>query len=127
MSKEAVLSVFHEFRDALFARDTRTLDALLAEDYRSYNLRGELEDRDVVLKAYSPGGAVLTEFQVDELSIEVFPEVGILTGRGYVAGTWEGQPWSHHLRFTDVYIHRHGRWKIFLSQATPMEEPAQAS
>jgi len=127
MSKEAVLSVFHEFRDALFAQDTRTLDALLAEEYRSYNLRGELEDRDVVLTVYSPGGAVLKEFQVEELQIDVFSEVGIVTGKGYVEGTWEGQPWSHYLRFMDVYVHSDGRWKILLSQATPMEEPAQGS
>jgi hypothetical protein len=125
MSKEALLSVFHRFRDALFACDGETLDALLADDYRSYNLRGQLEDRTMVLNAYRPGGVELTDFEISELRIEVFSEVGILTGKGYVAGRWEGEPWSHHLRFCDIYVDRDGTWQILLSHATPVEEPAQ--
>lgn len=124
MSKDALLSVFNRFRDALFASDTPTLDTLLARNYRGHNLRGELEDREAVLHAYRPGAANLTEFEVDEVEIEVFSEVGIITGKGYVAGTWEGQPWSHHLRFCDVYVNRDGRWQLLLSHATPMAEPA---
>ena len=122
MSKEALLATFHRFRDALYACDTGTLDALLAEDYRSYNLRGEPEDRDVVLNAYRPGLAELTDFEVSELQIEVFSEVGIITGKGFVAGRWRGEPWSHHLRFCDIYVDRDGIWQILLSQATPLEE-----
>jgi hypothetical protein len=44
--KVDLLSSFHAFRDALKACDTEALDALLTSDYRSYNLRGELEGRD---------------------------------------------------------------------------------
>lgn len=127
MSQEAVLSVSSRFRDALFACDTETLETLLAEDFRSYNLRGELEDRTVVLEAYRPGVTELTDYEVTDLQVEVFTEVGILTGKGYVAGTWKGHPWSHHLRFCDVYVLRNGTWKILLSHATPMEEPAGSS
>ena len=121
MSNEALLSVFHRFRHALFTCDTEALDALLARDYRGYNLRGEMEDRTVVLGAYGPGGVELTDFDVSELGIEVFSEVGILTGKGYVAGTWQGQSWSHHLRFCDIYVHREASWQLLLSHATPME------
>jgi ketosteroid isomerase-like protein len=122
MSKEALLAAFHRFRDALFACDTGTLDALLADDYRSYNIRGELENRHAVLNAYRPGLAELTDFEISELRIEVFSEVGIITGRGHVAGRWGGEPWSHHLHFCDIYVNRDGRWQVLLSHATPLEE-----
>jgi hypothetical protein len=122
MSKEALLATFHRLRDALYACDTGTLDALLADGYRSYNLRGELEDRNVVLSAYRPGLAELTDFEISELQIEVFSEVGIITGKGFVAGKWRGEPWSHHLRFCDIYVDRDGSWQILLSQATPLKE-----
>jgi ketosteroid isomerase-like protein len=123
MSRESLLQAFQRFRDALFACDTETLDALLTDNYRGYNLRGEPEDRNVVLKVYRPGAAQLTDFEVEELRVEVFSEVGIVTGRGYVAGSWQGHPWSHHLRFCDVYVLREGDWLLLLSHATPMEEP----
>ena len=122
MSKEQLLSAFHRFRDALFACDTEALDALLAQDFQSCNIRGELEDRSVVLEAYRPGITQLTRFEISELRVEVFSEVGILTGRGSVAGTWKGQSWSHHLRFCDVYVSRGGSWQVLFSQATPLEE-----
>jgi hypothetical protein len=121
-TRAELLSAFDEFRDALKTCDTRTLDALMAPDYRSYNMRGELEEREVVLEAYSPGNATLEEWEMEDLQVELFAEVGILSGKGYLAGHWQGHPWSHHLRFVDIWILRDGRWQVLLSQATEMEE-----
>lgn len=121
--EESVLSAFDAFTDALKACDIDTLDRLLAPDYRSYNLRGHLEGRDVVLDAYTPGVTKLEAWETDEIRVEIFPKVGIITGKGFLSGSSTGQPWSHHLRFMDVWVEREGRWQLLLSQATPMEEP----
>jgi hypothetical protein len=120
--EDRILSAFFAFRDALMTCDTQALESLLASDYRSYNLQGHLEGREVVLGAYVPGITTLEEWEMEELEVEVFSEVGVITGKGFVAGKWQGQPWSHHLRFMDVWVIREGRWQILLSQATPMEE-----
>jgi ketosteroid isomerase-like protein len=126
-SKTEVLAAFHQFRDALLACDTAALNDLMTSDYRGYNLRGVLEGRDMVLDAYRPGETSLEEWEMDDLQVEVFSEVGILTGKGYVAGTWQGQPWSHHLRFCDIYVRRDGAWRLYLSHATPLIEADGAS
>lgn len=115
-----VSDAFNRFRDALLACDTAALDGLLAPDYRGYNLQGELEDREVVLQAYRPGETALETWEVKDLRIDVFGEIGLVTGRGHVAGTWKGHPWAHHLRFCDIYLSREGAWRLYLSQATPM-------
>jgi ketosteroid isomerase-like protein len=121
-TRAELLSAFEAFADALKACDTHALDRLMASDYRSYNLRGYLEERDVVLDAYAPGVTKLEEWETDELQVEIFPDVGIITGRGFLAGSSQGQPWSHHLRFVDVWVLRGERWRLLISQATPMEE-----
>lgn len=121
--EDAVLATFHEFRDALFASDVQVLDRLLDGAYRGYNLRGGLEGREVVLEVYAPGSVSLETFEVEELHVDVMGEVGILTGRGYIAGSSQGVAWEHHLRFCDIYVDRAGEWKLFLSHATPMEPP----
>jgi ketosteroid isomerase-like protein len=122
MTRErSLLSAFDAFTDALKACDTHALDRLLASDYRSYNLHGHLEGRDVALGAYAPGITTLDEWETNELQVEMFPEVGIVTGRAFLAGSSQGQPWSHDLRFMDVWIQREGRWQLLLSQATPMK------
>lgn len=117
--KDSLMATFNEFRDALFASDVGVLDRILAEDYRGYNLRGELEGREVVLGAYAPGVVSLDQFEVRDLQVDVLGEVGIFTGVGYIAGSYEGEGWKHYLRFCDVYVDREGAWKLLLSHATP--------
>lgn len=123
--EERVLGSFEAFRDALFASDVEVLDRILAEDYRGYNLRGDLEGREVVLGAYAPGAVSLEQFDVRELRVEVFGEVGIITGKGYVAGSFAGDGWEHHLRFCDIYVERGEEWILHLSHATPMEQAVE--
>ena len=125
MSHESeILDTFHRFRDALMACDTAALEGLLAEDYCGFNLQGHPEGRTQVLEAYSPGVTSLDVWEISDLRVHAFPDVGILSGVGYVAGAWEGHPWGHHLRFLDVYVKWEGRWQLLLSQSTPMEEPS---
>jgi ketosteroid isomerase-like protein len=119
--KEALMATFQEFRDALFASDVPVLDRILAADYRGYNLRGDLEGREVVLEAYAPGAVSLEKFEVRELQVDVVGEVGIFTGKGYIAGSFGGEGWEHYLRFCDIYVDREGAWKLLLSHATPTE------
>lgn len=120
-AKDEVLSTFQRFRDALYKCDTQELDRLLAQDYRGYNLAGHLEGRDLILEAYAPGRTVLERFETDELHVDVIGEVGILTGKGYISGHYEEEPWEHTLRFCDVYVRRDDGWQLFLTHATPME------
>ena len=54
-AEDEVLSRFYRFRDALLGNDVDTLGALLAPDYRGYNLHVGLEGRELILQAYSPG------------------------------------------------------------------------
>jgi len=116
-----VLNTFHRFRDALLANDVDTLDRLLAQDYRGYNLRGELEGRELILQAYSPGIVTMDRFETDDLRVEVIGEVGIVTGCGIVEGTAGGERWKHDLRFCDIYRDGTAGWELYLSFATPIE------
>lgn len=121
MSAEAdVLKTFLRFRDALLANDVDTLDALLAPDYRGYSLRGELEARDLILQAYSPGTVTMDRFETDDLRVETFGVIGIVTGGGFVEGSTDGERWQHELRFCDIYRHGEEGWQLYLSHATPV-------
>lgn len=126
-ARDEVLAVFFRFRDALMACDTGALDDLVSQGYRGYNLRGQPEDRNDILETYRPGAAVLDTWEFDDLEVEVFPDVAVLTGKGLVAGTWMGERWSHYLRFCDLYVRREGAWLLHLSQATPMEDQEDGS
>jgi hypothetical protein len=72
--KDQVLEAFNGIRDALRAGDTDTLTQLIAEDYRGFDLRGNPEDRKIILEVYRPGGAKLTTYGcVRQAGIDLAP------------------------------------------------------
>jgi len=115
---EEIRQAAEEFRAALFACDRERLVRVMDESYGSIDLRGNRENRDVVLQAFQPGAVQLEEWNVDEESLDVIGDIGIVTGRGFVRGRYAGQTFEHDVRFTDVYVRRDGRWRLLRSQNT---------
>lgn len=115
--KDELLEAFHRFQNALASNDVTELDALMAPDYRGYSIRGELEGRDMVLKAWKPGGISMIEFRHSDLQIDIRGEIGILTGHGYIRGSFQDTPWEHHLHFCDLYLEGNDGWRLLLSHA----------
>ena len=118
---ENLLDTFNKLRDALFSCDVQMLKELMAEDYVGYDPHGNPQDLKMTLEAYQPGGTKLDTYDVEEIETRVIGEVGIITGKGYIHGTFAGCEFEHNLRFIDLYILREGRWKLYLSQVTPIE------
>ena len=53
MKKETeLLNTFYAIKEALMTNNTNALDALLSKDYQGNNLRGDIENRDLVLEVY---------------------------------------------------------------------------
>ena len=68
----------------------------------------------------------MDEFSFHDLRIDVQREVGILTGNAFVAGTFQGEPWEHHLHFCDLYLKSATGWQVFLSHALETQPPPTA-
>ena len=118
--KTSLLGTFDKIREALFTNDVQMLNLLMAEEYVGYDPHGNRQDKNMSLDAYKPGAAKLDTYDVEELESRVIDEVGVITGKGYIHGTFAGSEFEHSLRFLDLYIHREGRWQLYLSQVTPL-------
>jgi len=125
--REGLLAAFRAVRDALIAGDTEALQGLYAEDFRSHSIRGDVEGREAVLEAFGPGGVRLDMFEVEDLEVEVFGEVGILTGLGSISGRFDRTEFRHRVRFIDIYLWRDGRWRYYFSQSTEVIPEAPRS
>jgi ketosteroid isomerase-like protein len=125
--REGLLAAFRAVRDALVAGDRAAILELYAEDFRSHSLRGDVEGRDAVLEAFGPGGVKLDMFEVEDLAVEVFGDVGLLTGLGQISGRFEKTEFRHRVRFVDIFLRRDGRWRYHFSQSTEITaEPEPA-
>jgi hypothetical protein len=111
---------FVKIRDALFANDVEMLEKLMHEEYVGYDPLGNPQDKKMSLDAYQPGAAKLDKYDVEEVKTRVIGEVGIITGKGYIHGTFAGCEFEHSLRFLDLYLYREDMWQLYLSQVTPL-------
>jgi hypothetical protein len=118
--KIQLLETFDKLRNALFTNDVQMLKWLMTEEYVGFDPLGNPQDLKMSLDAYQPGCAQLDRYDAEEIEARVIGEVGIITGKGYIHGTFAGSEFEHNLRFLDLYIHREGRWQLYLSQVTPL-------
>jgi len=119
-AEEQLLLTFERFKKALFDSDAGALQEIIAEDYRGFDLQGRPQDIEMVLEAYRPGGVKLDRYDVEDLELRILGDVGILTGRGRIRGTYADHEFEHRLRFLDMYICREGAWRLYLSHVTPL-------
>ena len=118
--RETLLNTFEKLRKALFDCDVQALQELIAEDYTGYDPAGNPQDLKMTLEAYQPGGVQLDRYDVEDVEVRIVGEIGIITGKGYIHGTFADAEFEHDLRFLDLYIMRDGSWKLYLSQVTPL-------
>lgn len=118
--KEELIKCSEAIRAALMANDQNALKALYMEDFQGFSLNGDVETLDLILEVYKPGGAKLTAYELVEQKDDVFGEVGIIRGTGYVKGSYGEHEFEHHIRFTDIYLYRNGTWKCYRSHATEL-------
>jgi ketosteroid isomerase-like protein len=96
-------------------RDCAGWSALLADDWSVTHIDAQVVTKAQALDMCRAGPPVTTA--VDELSIRVYGDTAIVTGR--TEATVSGpQPETVTLRFTDVLIRRDGRWFVVASHAT---------
>jgi hypothetical protein len=119
-SEEQLLLTFEKFRKALFDSDTQALREMIGEDYQGFDLHGQPQDMKMILDAYCPGGVKLDSYDVEDLDTRIIENVGIITGTGRIQGTYAGHKFGHHVRFLDLYVQRDGRWRLCMSQVTPL-------
>jgi len=119
-NQKSLLETFDNLRNALISCDVDTLKELIADDYCGFDPQGNPQDLSMTLEAYQPGGVKLDRYDVEDMKTHVIDNVGILTGKGQISGTFSGSEFEDHLRFLDIYVFRSGQWQLFLSQTTPL-------
>lgn len=116
--EDAVLDVFHKIRQAMLTNDDVFLRAHVAEDYQGSDAGGRAHDRDGMLAAYGPGGVKLAAFEVSEVQTRSWAGTVLVTGVGWLQGSYGSEDFEHNLRFLDVYADRGSSWKLVASHVT---------
>lgn len=108
----------HRLVKAWLDGDRKTVESILASDWSVIDLTGHVLTKAQVMKEFGSGDRKIESGSVDDLSIRVFGDTAVVTGRSVLAGSYQGKRASVTQRFTDVFVKREGRWQAVASQGT---------
>ena len=99
--------------------DNLFIEQTLADDWSVTDLTGRvLTKTEVLEEAFSSKDRQVVSMSIDDVSVRPFDDWAIVTGRTKAAGEYQGEAAEVTLRFSDVFVNRHGKWQVVASQAT---------
>ena len=104
---------------ATWKADCAGWGALLAPEWSVIHITAEIMTKPKALEMCKAPREGTMDQKFDELSIRVFGDSAIVTGRNTVS-IGGAKPSTLTLRFTDVFVRRAGRWLVVASHATQL-------
>lgn len=118
---EGLKAVCQELKAALKHCDSQAIDRIVADDYCGISVYGTFESKRDILDGFRPELLNITEYTVKDEKVEVFADIGIVSGRGSISGSFQDARFCHHVLFTDIFKYTETGWKYYKSQATEIK------
>jgi ketosteroid isomerase-like protein len=123
-AQEELLALNHRLAEAERKKDVETLRQLMADDYVGIDPAGNLLTKNVVLERFGLPELVYEHLATDAVTVRVYGEVGIVSGRSTIRGRYGAQNFNVQARYTDIYVRRDNQWQVVGSQMTPLQQPS---
>ena len=121
-TKDELLEVEQSWAVALEKSDTDTIECILASEFQDADINGALHDRSEALeKAQRPRQ---THNELSDLEPHLYGDLAYVRGLNTVTDA-QGKPVAK-VRFTDIFIFRHGRWQAVAGQETLLKDAISA-
>ena len=117
-----VLSLETLWNQAEVDKDTQSLDHLLAETFVFVDVDGSLLKKPQFLRSVTDRTEHITSIRNESMVHWVYDNAVVVTGTYEEKGTSNGKPYSHHGRFTDVWIRKGSGWFCAASQSTLIQK-----
>jgi hypothetical protein len=105
---------------AVVHRDIDLLDAITAADSVRILPTGALETKSQLLAQLKSGELTYSSINVDELSVKLYANTAVVTGRSEFQGQRDGKPFNGRCRFSRVWIKSSSGWQEVLFQLTAL-------
>jgi ketosteroid isomerase-like protein len=106
-----------QLAEAWKAGDCASWGGMLAPDWSVIHPARRVITKEEALEMCTAPRQPGEDLRIDDVSVRIFGDAAVVTGRTTVT-TGGASPGSLVLRFTDVFIHRNGRWQVVASHAT---------
>jgi hypothetical protein len=111
-SLESVRSAEAQRIQALLAADFAAVDRLLADELTYTHSNAKRDNKAAYLEPFKSGRTRYQRLEQSEMSIRLYGETAVMTGRMLSLALVAGAESRTDLRFTSVWIFRDARWQM---------------
>ena len=98
--------------------DSVALDSLLADDIQAINAADQVIDKATAIQTLRAAAGSLVKVVDDSIRVRRYGPVALMTLRETVNARTDSGEATGHLRMTEVWLRRAGRWRAVQSQAS---------
>jgi uncharacterized protein (TIGR02246 family) len=107
---------------ALVKRDLAGFGGIFADDAVFVGPDGTAQTKEQLLADVKSGDLTVQSTEISEFKVRVFGESAVATYVTTDKGKYKDQDISGRYRWTDVFVHRGGKWQIVAGQGTPIQK-----
>jgi ketosteroid isomerase-like protein len=122
-AEQALIQMEHAWSQADIQKDAAALNQILAEDWIGIDFEGTILTKALALKGISSDSAALQSTILRDMKVRIYGNTAIVTGTDTEKGEYHGKDSSGKYLWTDVFVHRNGRWQAVSSQSTKLTAP----
>jgi ketosteroid isomerase-like protein len=112
----------HLWNDAQVHRDSRALEAMVADRFVNTEYDGEVSDRDKFLSDIKDPEFKPSLMNIRDVKVNIYRDTAVVTGIYQTKGTYSGRAYEHVGRFTDTWIFENGRWLCVASHTSLLKK-----
>lgn len=119
-----LMQLERDIGDANIKRDKAFFERIEAEEFIFTDSSGGLTNKaqDVASLDSPPGAFKLVSYVPDEMTVHVYGDTAVVTGRVTTEGRNADRAVTSRSRFTDVFVKRQGRWQIVAGHSSRIRE-----
>jgi len=107
-----------EWDAAIVRKDVATLERILSPDFVYIDSVGGVNPRAALLEGIKNSEAVMEPFETEDVSVRIYGDTAVLTGRFTQKASYKGKIFSGQFRYTDVYVKRGSSWQAVSAHAS---------
>ncbi|HEX8144547.1 MAG TPA: nuclear transport factor 2 family protein [Pyrinomonadaceae bacterium] len=111
LEEEQLRTIDREWNEAYPKCDTGALARIIADDWVCIDGAGLVIGKNQLLERVASGPFTFDSHEFDEMSLRVFGDEVVVTGRLRGSGRDQEGPFSLEQRYTRVFVRRNGSWQ----------------
>lgn len=109
---------------AIVRKDEAAVAANMADDFRIIDGTASIQDKRAFVADIVDPKLTIHPYEVEDFEVRVYGDTALLSGRTHMTGRYDGKPFESNYRYIDIYVRRHGAWKIVSVQITKIPPAA---